>query len=238
MLGLLASPVLADGNPGFTNTNQKYNYALGQDIVSTFKQWKVDLDMDAFVAGLADGLEGRPALTSEQKQAAMEELSSVLAVKAAENRKALAAKNLTEGEAFLAANAGKEGVRILEAQALDGSKVQMQYKILRSGTGPSPGKTDLVEVHYVGALIDGTEFDSSVKRATPATFSLTDVVPGWRAVLPMMKVGDKWQLVIPPKLAYGESAPPGVGPNSTLIFEVELLRVSSPQRPDPTPAGK
>ena len=128
-------------------------------------------------------------------------------------------KNLKAGKAFLAANAKKDGV-ITTATGL-------QYKVLKSGTGASPQKTDTVKVHYHGTLIDGTVFDSSVQRGEPITFPVSDVIPGWTEALQLMKVGDKWQLFIPSSLAYGELSPPGskIGPNSTLLFEVELLGI-------------
>ena len=109
--------------------------------------------------------------------------------------------------------------------APDGTAAELQYQILKSGSGPSPQMTDIVEVHYTGSLIDGTVFDSSLKRGTPATFGLTQVIPGWAAALQMMKKGDKWRLFIPPSLGYGEYVPYNIGPNSTLIYDVELLGV-------------
>jgi FKBP-type peptidyl-prolyl cis-trans isomerase FklB len=122
------------------------------------------------------------------------------------------------GEAFLAENAKKEGVKTTASG--------LQYKVIKSGTGESPKPTDTVKVHYHGTLIDGTVFDSSVQRGEPISFPVTGVIPGWVEALQLMKVGDKWQLFIPAKLAYGARSPsPLIGPNSTLIFEVELLGI-------------
>ena len=122
------------------------------------------------------------------------------------------------GDAFLAENAKKEGV-ISTASGL-------QYKVLKSGTGASPKPTDTVKVHYQGTLIDGTIFDSSIQRGQPITFPVTGVIPGWVEALQLMKVGDKWQLFIPAKLAYGDQSPsPAIPPNSVLIFEVELIDI-------------
>jgi FKBP-type peptidyl-prolyl cis-trans isomerase FklB len=122
------------------------------------------------------------------------------------------------GEAFLAENAKKEGVKTTASG--------LQYKVIKSGTGESPKSTDTVKVHYHGTLIDGTVFDSSVQRGEPISFPVTGVIPGWVEALQLMKVGDKWQLFIPARLAYGERSPsPVIGPNSTLIFEVELLSI-------------
>ena len=144
-------------------------------------------------------------------------------------RKVAAAKDLQQSEVFLADNAKKDGVKTQEVVAADGSNAELQYKILQSGPAcPSPKKGDIVEVHYVGSLIDGSVFDSSIQRGFPATFGVTDVIPGWAAALQKMKVGDKWELFIPPKLAYGEFGPPQIPPNSTLIFELQLLSFYTP----------
>src|SRR5262249_53298578 len=143
--------------------------------------------------------------------------------------KTAAAKNLKDGQAFLAANARRDDIKIKPVIARDGSKTELQYKILKSGpAGPSPKKSDTVEVHYIGMQIDGTIVDSSVKRGVPATFGMNDVIQGWSEALQMMKVGDKWQLFIPAKLGYGEVAPAHIGPNRALIYEVELLSFFTP----------
>ena len=129
--------------------------------------------------------------------------------------------NLKAGEDFLAANAKKEGVKTTASG--------LQYKVIKSGSGPSPKPTDTVKVHYNGTLIDGTVFDSSIRRGSPATFPVNGVIPGWTEALQLMKVGDKWQLFIPAKLAYGEQGPGPIGPNATLIFDVELLGIEKPE---------
>jgi FKBP-type peptidyl-prolyl cis-trans isomerase FklB len=127
-------------------------------------------------------------------------------------------KNAKEGEAFLASNAKKEGVKTTASG--------LQYKVIKSGTGKTPKATDTVKVHYHGTLVDGSVFDSSVQRGEPATFPVDQVIPGWTEVLQLMKEGDKWQVYIPGKLAYGERSPsPKIGPNSTLVFDVELLSI-------------
>jgi FKBP-type peptidyl-prolyl cis-trans isomerase len=145
------------------------------------------------------------------------ELQKSAMAKAEEKQIAAAEKNLKAGEAFLAANAKKEGVKTTASG--------LQYKVIKAGTGASPKPTDIVKVHYTGTLVDGTVFDSSVQRGEPATFPVNGVIPGWTEALQLMKVGDKWQLVIPSKLAYGEQGPRAIGPNSTLIFDVELLGI-------------
>jgi FKBP-type peptidyl-prolyl cis-trans isomerase FklB len=128
------------------------------------------------------------------------------------------AKNIKAGEAFLAENAKKDGVKTTASG--------LQYKVVKSGSGKTPGLNDTVKVHYHGTLIDGTVFDSSVDRGEPVTFPVNGVIPGWTEALQLMKVGDKWQLVIPAKLAYGENGAGGkIGPNSVLQFDVELLAI-------------
>jgi FKBP-type peptidyl-prolyl cis-trans isomerase FklB len=233
--GLSATSVMADDKPDLTVPNQKFNYALGLDIVSTFKQMDVAIDLKAFAAGMKDALAGNPKLTEAEKKAAMDNLSKSMAAKAEQLQKLASEENLKEGQAFLEGNAKKEGVRIKEVVGRNGVKAQLQYKILKSGPpGPSPKEGDTVEVHYVGSLIDGSVFDSSVKRGFPATFGVTDVMPGWMVALETMKVGDKWEVFLPPSLAYGEYPTSHIGPNSTLIFEIELLSFYTPS---PTPGA-
>jgi len=220
-LGLLVSSAVAQDKPDLTNPKQKTSYALGVNIGSSLKAQELDLDARALAAGVADALGGKPALTEVEVRDTLTKLrQDVEAKSAAEAAKyADGAKNLKDGEAFLAANAKKEGVKTTPSG--------LQYKVLKSGTGEMPKKTDTVTVHYTGTLIDGTVFDSSVQRGQPATFPVEGVIPGWTEALQMMKVGDKWQLFLPAKLAYGEQSPsPKIGPNSALIFEVELLGVA------------
>jgi FKBP-type peptidyl-prolyl cis-trans isomerase FklB len=227
-LGLLVSSAAAQDKPDLTNPKQRTSYAIGLNIGSNLKAQDLGLDAKALTVGITDALGGKPALTPEQTHDALLKLQQdVEAKNAAEAAKyADGAKNLTDGEAFLAANKSKEGVKVHPVTLPDGTTAELQYKILKSGTGDSPKKTDTVTVHYTGTLIDGTVFDSSVQRGQPATFPVSGVIPGWTEALQMMKVGDKWQLFIPAKLAYGEQSPsPKIGPNSTLIFEVELLDI-------------
>jgi FKBP-type peptidyl-prolyl cis-trans isomerase len=233
-----ALPVLAQDKPNLADHNQRINYAFGMDIVSTLKRQEFDIDLDAFLAGMRDSLNGNPALTAGQKEAAMKELLDILQANEAARRKIMAAEDLKAGEAFLAANAKKDGVQIKEVTAPDGSKAELQYKILKSGlSGPSPKNTDIVEVHYAGSLIDGTEFDSSIKRGTPATFGLDQVIPGWAEALKMMKTGDEWEIFIPTKLAYKEFGPPEIPPDSALIFDIQLLSFYTPKQATNAPAS-
>jgi FKBP-type peptidyl-prolyl cis-trans isomerase len=219
-LGLFVSSVSAQDKPDLTNPKQKASYAIGLDIATSLKRQELDMDAKALAAGIADGFAGKPALTEDEQKAVFMELQKSVMARAEEKQNAVAGTNLKAGEAFLAANAKKEGVKTTASG--------LQYKVINSGTGPSPKLTDTVKVHYHGTLIDGTVFDSSVRRNMPVTFSVNGVIPGWTEALQLMKVGDKWQLVIPSKLAYGEQGPPSIGPNSVLIFEVELLGIEKP----------
>jgi len=220
-LGLLVSSASAQDKPDLTNPKQKTSYAIGLDIATSLKRQELDVDAKALAAGIADGFAGKPALTEEEQKAAIMDLQKSVIARAEEKQKAAAGKNLKVGEVFLAANAKKEGVKTTASG--------LQYKVIKSGAGPSPKPTDIVKVHYTGTLVDGTVFDSSVNRGVPATFPVKGVIPGWTEALQLMKVGDKWQLVIPAKLAYGEDGPGPIGPNSTLIFEVELLGIEKPE---------
>jgi FKBP-type peptidyl-prolyl cis-trans isomerase FklB len=226
--GVLVSSALAQDKPDLTNPKQKTSYALGVNIGTSLKNQDLDIDSKALVAGVADALNGKPALTTEEVHSTLLKLQQDLRAKdEAEGAKyADGANNLKDGQAFLAENRKKEGVKVHTATLPDGTKAEFQYKILKSGTGASPKSTDTVTVNYTGTLIDGTVFDSSVERGQPATFPLDRVIPGWTEALQLMKVGDKWQIFLPAKLAYGEQSPgPKIGPNSTLIFEVELLSI-------------
>ncbi len=229
--GLLVRPAPAQDKPDLTDPNQQYNYAFGMDVISTFKQCKVAVDINAFAAGMADSLAGKPLLTAAEKQAAITTLAKQMAAQAAIDLKALAARNLKAGAAFLAENAKKDGIHVTEVTAPDGTKTQLQYRILQSGPpGPSPQKADTVEVDYVGSSIEGRVFDSSIKRGFPATFGVADVMPGWAAALQMMRAGDKWQLFVPPALGFGENGLPQTGPNATLVFELDLRSFFTPKK--------
>ena len=202
-----------------TTFAQKSSYAIGVNVASSLSQVKDDLDQAAFFQGLRDALAGRDLLLSdEEAQQVMQEFTKNMQTRQAADRSAASTRNQEEGRAFLAKNKEQEGV-ITTASGL-------QYRVLREGTGPSPKATDRVTVNYSGKLIDGTEFDSSYKRGEPATFAVNGVIKGWTEALQLMKVGGKYELFIPSDLAYGErGAGQSIGPNATLIFEVELLKI-------------
>ena len=197
---------------------QKASYAIGADIGSNLKRQEIDVDPKALAAGLADSLEGKMKLTDAELKEVMTTFRTEMTAKMESRQKVAGEKNLKDGEAFLAANAKKEGVKATASG--------LQYKVLKSGKGKSPKATDTVKVHYHGTLIDGTVFDSSVERGEPISFPLNGVIPGWTEGVQLMKEGDKFQFTIPSKLAYGEQGPGGkIGPNSTLVFDVELLAI-------------
>jgi FKBP-type peptidyl-prolyl cis-trans isomerase FklB len=189
------------------------------DIGGSLKRGSVEVDPDLLAKGLKDSYGGgKTMLTEDQARQAIEDFQKTMMAKQAETMKTLSEKNKADGERFLAENAKKAGVKVLPSG--------LQYKVIAPGTGKSPTTADTVTTHYRGTLIDGTEFDSSYKRGEPATFPVSGVIPGWTEALQLMKEGAKWQLFVPPGLAYGErGAGQVIGPNATLIFEVELLTV-------------
>ena len=197
----------------------KLSYALGLNIGAGVKSQPVDIDPDILARGLKDAMTGaKPLLTDAEAKAALTQAQNELREKQQAKIKQEGDANKKEGDAFLAANKAKDGVVTLP----DG----LQYKILTAGTGPKPTATDSVTCNYRGTLVNGKEFDSSYKRGQPVTFPVNGVIKGWQEALPLMPVGSKWQLFVPADLAYGDHAMSSdLGPNSTLIFEVELLSI-------------
>lgn len=200
---------------------ERASYAIGLTGGQNFRRQGADIDIEQFAQGLRDALEdNEPAMTQDEIQATMAEFQQMLAAGDTERDSAEGAANAAAGEAFLAENGTKDGVVVLESG--------LQYEILNEGSGASPTPTDRITIHYEGTLIDGTVFDSSVQRGTPATFTLNQLIPGWIEGMQLMKVGSKWRLFVPGDLAYGMTPRPGgpIGPNATLIFEIELLAVN------------
>ncbi|MGE5252468.1 MAG: FKBP-type peptidyl-prolyl cis-trans isomerase [Planctomycetaceae bacterium] len=216
---LAAAPAGAQEKPALKDQKEKISYIIGRDIGAKLKEQSVDIDPDILARGIKDGLSGaRPLLSGPEAREVMTAFEKELRAKQETARKAAGEKNKKEGEAFLAENKKKEGVKTLPSG--------LQYKVIRPGTGKKPKATDTVTTHYKGTLIDGTEFDSSYKRGKPATFAVNGVIPGWTEALQLMEEGAKWQLFIPPNLAYGErGAGQVIGPQATLIFEVELISI-------------
>lgn len=217
----LVAPALADHPNVLKDQRDKASYSIGVNIGSGIKANALDLNTDALMAGVQDGISGaKPQLTDKEREETLMAFEQDMMKKETERLKELADKNKKEGTAFLAANKAQEGVKTLPSG--------LQYKVLAEGNGAQPKPTDQITVNYRGTLLDGTEFDNSYKRGEPATLQLNGVIKAWSEALPLMKTGAKWQLFVPADLAYGEKgAGRAIGPNSTLIFEVELLSIKS-----------
>ena len=220
-----AKPPAAQAPSPFKTPTEKRSYALGVEYGSQLRSNSVEIDTDLFIKGFKDAiLGGKTLLTEQDARAAVTELSAEQKRKMTEARTAEAAKNKKDGEAFLAENKTKEGVVTLPSR--------LQYKILKTGEGKKPTAEDTVVCNYRGTLLNGTEFDSSHKRNQPITFPVKGVIKGWTEALQLMPVGSKWQLFIPSDLAYGErGVGMTIGPNATLIFEVELLSIQEKPKP-------
>jgi FKBP-type peptidyl-prolyl cis-trans isomerase FklB len=226
-----ASAAIAQDKPApFKDQKDKVSYSIGLDVGVTFKKQNLDINPDVFMAGLRDALSGKtPQMNEAQVKETMTAFQKEMMEKESAKSKEAGAKNAGVGEKFLAENKTKEGVKTTASG--------LQFKVLKEGNGPTPKASDTVVTHYRGTLIDGTEFDSSYKRGEPATFPVSGVIKGWTEALQLMKVGSKYQLFIPPNLAYGErGAGQDIGPNATLVFEVELLEVKAPAAGS-SPAG-
>ena len=206
------------GRPLVTKKD-KQSYAIGMNVGMSLKQQPIDLDPSIVAQAVRDTLSGgKPALTEDEVKAVLTELQGELHAKQEAMVQQVGSMNKKEGDAFLAANKGKEGVVTLSSG--------LQYKILTKGGGPKPAASDTVVCNYRGTLVNGKEFDSSYKRGQPATFPVGGVIKGWTEALQLMPVESKWQLFVPADLAYGDrGAGPDIGPGATLIFDVELISI-------------
>jgi FKBP-type peptidyl-prolyl cis-trans isomerase FklB len=221
-MALAASPAIAAEKQELKTQKDKVSYAIGLDMGNGLKKNDVDVDPDIVAKAIKDILSGnKPLMTEQEAKTTLMDLQKDLQAKQVERNKALGEKNKKEGEAFLAKNKSKDGVKTLPSG--------LQYKVITEGKGKTPKASDTVTVQYSGTLIDGTEFDSSYKRGQPATFPVGGVIKGWTEALQLMKEGSKWQLFIPSGLAYGEQGTQGgpIGPNAVLIFEVELVSIKA-----------
>jgi len=219
LITLLLTPMLANAAEGLETLEQKASYSFGVDFAKRLKQQGIELDISALNRGIKDQASGSTlAMEAGEMTQVKAEYTEQLRAKLVQEQQQLAAKNLEAGKQFLAENAKKEGV-VTTASGL-------QYKVISSGDGKMPKAEDTVTTHYRGTLIDGREFDSSYSRGQPASFPVKGVIKGWTEALQLMKVGDKWELYIPSELAYGEAQRSElIQPNSTLVFELELLGI-------------
>ncbi len=194
---------------------EKYSYAIGINFAQSMMRQGAPLDADSVYMALRDALEGsKPRLSGEAMSVALQSEAQ----KAGERKRGMATENLRKGKEYMATNKAKAGVTTLPNG--------IQYEVLRTGDGAHPAVSDRVKVHYAGKLTDGREFDSSKRRGEPATFGVGEVIQGWQEVLPLMAVGSRWLVTIPPELAYGVTgAGAAIGPNETLVFEIELLDI-------------
>jgi len=217
----ICGPVWAGETKGvdLTSPEAKQGYSIGYQLGLDFKSKNITVDTGAMSAGVKAAMEGtEPELAKDEMRTVLGDIQKRVEAERAEHYKKASEENKKEGEKFLKENGAKEGVTTLPSG--------LQYKVLKMGDGPKPTATSKVTVNYSGTLPDGTEFDSSFKRGQPVTFQVNRVVPGWTEALQLMPEGSKWQLVLPAALGYGErGAPPRIGPNQVLVFEVELLKV-------------
>jgi FKBP-type peptidyl-prolyl cis-trans isomerase FklB len=210
------------GSRELKTQKDRVSYGIGLDIGRSFKAQNLasnDIDLDKLRSGITDALSGaKPAMTDSQLQSTMMEFQKVMMARIDSTKKVKADSNEKAAKAFFEKN-GKEPGVVTTASGL-------QYKVLTEGKGPKPDSNSTVTVHYVGTLLDGTEFDSSIKRGQPVSFPVNNVIKGWTEALQLMPVGSKWKLFIPPQLGYGErGAGQQIGPNAALIFEVELISI-------------
>ena len=224
LMAVVVCAVLLTGHafaeePVLKDQKDKVSYSIGTDIANNLKKQSIDIDPDLLAKGIKDVYSGsKPLLTEKEVHDTLTAFQKEMMAKMQEKQKKMGDKNKLDGEAFLAENKKKEGVKALPSG--------LQYKVITEGTGKSPKATDTVTVNYKGTLIDGTEFDSSYRRGQPVSFPVNGVIAGWTEALQLMKEGSKWQLFIPSNLAYGEKgAGNTIGPNAVLIFEVELISI-------------
>jgi FKBP-type peptidyl-prolyl cis-trans isomerase FklB len=199
-----------------SNLKDKISYIIGRDMAANLQKQGIDVEAEAFVQGMKEAMAGKPSVLSQTE---VQQAMMALQQEVTKKQQAKSSGNKKAGEDFLAENKNKEGVKTLPSG--------LQYQVLQPGKGKTPAKTDNVTTHYHGTLIDGTVFDSSYERGEPATFPVNGVIAGWTEALQLMQEGAKWRLFIPSNLAYGSrGAGSDIGPDSTLIFDVELISVN------------
>jgi FKBP-type peptidyl-prolyl cis-trans isomerase FkpA len=219
--GSLIAAILFTGNAlaaELETEPQKLGYIIGMDIGTSLKQQGTDLDLDTLFMAIKATYNGEPlAMTPEEAAAIRESFIAERRVEAEADRSSMGSVNATEGDKFLLENRLKDGIQLTDSG--------LQYQVLEMGEGERPAATDKVTVHYRGTLLNGEEFDSSYSRGEPISFALDQVIPGWTEGVQLMPVGSKFMFYIPPNLAYGPAGGGPIGPNATLIFQVELLGI-------------
>ncbi|RUR20359.1 FKBP-type peptidyl-prolyl cis-trans isomerase [Legionella sp. km535] len=219
VLGLAMSSAMATDATSLPTDKDKLSYSIGADLGKNFKNQGIDVNPEALAKGMQDGMSGAQLiLTEQQMKDVLNKFQKDLMAKRTSEFNKKAEENKSKGEAFLTENKSKTGVVVLPSG--------LQYKIIDAGTGAKPGKTDTVTVEYTGRLIDGTVFDSTEKTGKPATFQVSQVIPGWTEALQLMPAGSTWEIYVPASLAYGPRSVGGpIGPNETLIFKIHLISV-------------
>jgi FKBP-type peptidyl-prolyl cis-trans isomerase len=227
----LQSASAAEDKPALKDQKEKVSYSIGMNIGANLKRSGYDIDIDVLANGIKDSIAGGPSkLTEAEAREVLTSYQKELGAKREEERKKTAEKNRKEGEAFLAENKKKPGIKTHEVKLPDGTSTELQYKVITEGTGAIPKSNDTVSVNFTGKLINGKEYDSSAKHgAQPAKFPVSRIPRGWSEALQMMKTGSKWELYLPANLAYGDFGTPNVEPGSAVIIEVELVGVDTPQ---------
>lgn len=218
-LAMSTTMAIADTAAVLTTDNDKLSYSIGADLGKSFKKQGIEISPTAMTRGLQDGLSGTQLLlTEEQMKEVLNKFQKDLMAKKSAEFSKKADENKAKGDAFLSQNKGKEGVVSLPSG--------LQYKIIEKGNGAKPAKDDAVTVEYTGRLIDGQVFDSTDKTGKPATFKVSQVIPGWTEALQLMPAGSTWEVYVPASLAYGSRSVGGpIGPNETLIFKIRLIAV-------------
>jgi FKBP-type peptidyl-prolyl cis-trans isomerase FklB len=227
----------AESTLALTNENQKASYSIGMMLGTQFKNGGLEVDADYVAKAIKDVLSGaEPRLTQQQATESIRAFQQSSQAKLAEKNRQLGELNRKAGEAFLAENKKKDGIKTIQVPMPDGTKAELQYKVIAQGSGSIPKSNDVVTANYRGTLIDGKEFDSSAKHGGPLKMAANRVIRGWTEALERMNAGSKWEIFVPPSLAYGENAPANIGPGQTLIFEMELVSVEAtppPNSPQP-----
>ena len=233
MLQPVARVAAAEDKAELKDQKTKISYAIGMNIGNNLKRSGYDVDIDVLAGAIRDVVSGKETkMTEPQGREALMAYQKEMTTKREAERLQKAEKNRKEGEEFLEANKKKEGVKVHTVTLPDGKTAELQYKVLKEGTGPIPKSNDMVSVNYRGTLLNGTEFDSSAKKGGPAKFSMTALIKGWTEALMMMKAGSKWELYVPSTLAYGDRGfGPTIEPGSALIFEMELISSEAPAPP-------